>query len=147
MSLQQITPVGWAWAEEATYSQAVRMDNRLYTSGIAPFDDAGEVVGVGDIEAQVRQVVASLARVLQAGGSDMNHIIRQTVYLKRPEDIALFVNLRRELYDAPYPASVLVVVTAHAHPDMLIEIACEAACSRPSRQGRHDAGKDPRNSS
>jgi len=29
-------------------------------------------------------------------------------------------------YSEPLPASVLVVVTAHAHPDMLIEIACEA---------------------
>jgi hypothetical protein len=52
--------------------------------------------------------------------------VRQHVYLRRETDIARFVALRRELYRPLDPATVLVVVTAHAHPDMLIEIACEA---------------------
>lgn len=126
MSVREIVLDDWTWTTQATYAQAMRVGSMIYTSGIAPFDEHGAVVGLGDIEAQIRQTVANLDRVLRAGGSGLDHIVRQQVFVRRPEDVRVFAELRRELYSPPFPASVLVVVTAHAHPDMLIEIACEA---------------------
>ena len=126
MTLQEVTPLGWSWARSVNYSQAVRAGDIIYTSGIAPFDEGGKIVGVGDIEAQARKVVANLGHVLRVAGISLKHIIRQEVFVRRPEDVAVFSELRSELYRPPYPASVLVVVTALAKPDMLIEIACQA---------------------
>jgi 2-iminobutanoate/2-iminopropanoate deaminase len=131
MTVCEIVLDDWSWTANASYAQAIRVGSMIYTSGIAAFDEHGNVVGVGDIEAQIRQTVANLDRVLRAGGSALNHIARQQVYVRRREDVGTFAELRRELYAPPFPASVLVVVTAQAHPDMLIEIACEAVVPRP----------------
>lgn len=121
-----VSPDSWTWTSTSTYTPAMRAENMVYTSGIAPLDVDGSLVGPDDIEAQVRQTVRNLGQVLADAGSSLNRIVRQFVYLKRESDIAEFVRLRSELYMPPYPASVLVVVTAHARPDMLVEIACEA---------------------
>lgn len=126
-----ITPPGWVWAATASYSQAVISGGLVLTCGVAPFDRAGVVVGVNDFEAQCRQTVANLSELLIEAGSALDRILRQHVYLRRAEDLDPFRALRTELYRPPYPASVMVVVTAHAHPDMLIEIACEALVRAP----------------
>lgn len=139
VTLREIVPAGWSWPRDVTYSQAIGVGSMIYTSGIAPFDERGEVVGTGDIEAQIRQTVANLDVVLRTGGSSLAHIVRQQVFVRRPEDIRVFAQLRGELYRPPYPASVLFVVTAHAHPDMLVEIACEAVLAEhasPAGYGR-----------
>lgn len=120
-----VSPDSWAWAIRSTYTPAMRVGNLVLTSGIPPLDVDGSLVE-GDIEAQIRQTVGNLGQVLAAAGSSMNRVVRQMVYLKRERDVAVFLRLREELYEPPYPASVLVVVTAHARPDMLVEIACEA---------------------
>lgn len=116
----------WPWAEKATYSQGVRHGDLVLTHGVAAFDNSGAIVGLGDIEAQIRQVVANLDRLLAVAGGTLACIIRQQVFLRRPEDLPVFSRLRRELYTAPFPVSIMVAVTALAHPDMLVEVACEA---------------------
>ncbi len=140
MTVQEIVLDDWPWTTDASYAQAVRVGSMIYTSGIAPFDEHGAVVGVGDIEAQIRQTVANLDRVLTAGGSALDHIARQQVFVRRPEDVRAFAKLRGELYSPPFPASVLVVVIAQAHPDMLVEIACEAVVPEPAVDQRNESG-------
>jgi 2-iminobutanoate/2-iminopropanoate deaminase len=121
-----LAPEKWEWAQEAHYSQAVRVGNIILTCGVAPFDNEGRVVGVGDFETQCRTTVANVATLLEAAGSGFDRIVRQHIYLRRSEDLDRWRVLRAEFYSKPYPASVLVVVTEHAHPDMLLEISCEA---------------------
>lgn len=125
-AFRPLAPDGWTWAKEAHYSQAVRVGELVLTCGVAPLDEEGCIVGVGDFEAQCRATIANLATLLEASGSSFDRIVRQHVFLKRSEDLDRFRGLRAELFSAPFPASVLVVVTEHAHPDMLIEISCEA---------------------
>jgi enamine deaminase RidA (YjgF/YER057c/UK114 family) len=124
--LEQVAVGSWSWTQSAPYAQAVVVGSLILTCGVAPFDESGLLVGKGDFEAQFRQVAANLARLLDEAGSSIVSIARQHVFLRRAEDLAEFRRLRLELYSPPYPASVTVVVTALAHPDMLIEIACEA---------------------
>jgi 2-iminobutanoate/2-iminopropanoate deaminase len=121
----RVSPPNWLWAAGSQYTPAVRVGDLVLTSGVAPFDEYGQVIG-DDLETQTRKVVTNLAELLAHAGSGLERIVRQHVYLKREEDVARFAALRPQLYRPPYPASVLVVVTAHARPDMLIEIACEA---------------------
>lgn len=129
---ETITPPAWRWAAEAHYAQAVRTGDLILTCGVAPFDDDGALVGPGDFDRQFRQTVANLSVLLEEAGSGLDRILRQQVFLRREQDLDRFRALRAELYRPPYPASVLLVVTAHAHPGMLVEIACEALGRPPA---------------
>lgn len=122
----------WTWAAGAAYSQAVVAGGLVLTCGVAPFGDDGSIVARGDLAGQFRQVVANLDRLLAAAGSSLDRIVRQHVFLRREADLDAFRAVRTQLYRLPYPASVTVVVTAMAHPDMLIEIACEAVLAEPA---------------
>ena len=49
-------------------AQAYRVDNMIYVSGQAAFTLEGELVGVGDFDAQAVQTFENLRGVLRAGG-------------------------------------------------------------------------------
>lgn len=117
---------GWDWVADARYEQAVVSGRQILTCGIAPIDADGRMVGVGDFEAQFRQVLENIHAVLASAGSDWQHIGRIQTYLTSAEKIDAFRALRDELFPTPYPASVLLVVSALAHPDMQLEMAVEA---------------------
>ena len=72
------------------YSQAVKANGLVYTSGQIPLDPAtGELV-TGDFEKQARRVFDNLAAVLRAAGSDFSRVLRATVYVS---DLANFQTL------------------------------------------------------
>ena len=50
-------------------SQGFRVGDLVIVSGQAAIDEHGELVGVGDFDAQAEQTFRNLARVLEAGGS------------------------------------------------------------------------------
>jgi enamine deaminase RidA (YjgF/YER057c/UK114 family) len=95
----------------------------VFVAGQTALDENGEVVGVGDIEAQTRQVVRNLQIVLEAAGSSLRDIVMWTIYDTDPgahrEGIA---KVTRELLGDTFPASSRVGVTRLAHPDYLLEI-------------------------
>ena len=77
------------------YSQAIVLGDLVFASGQIPLDPAtGQRVG-DDIEAQVQQVLANLAAVLEAAGSSLDSVLKTTVFLT---DLTLFpkVNALRE---------------------------------------------------
>ena len=63
------------------YSQAVKADGIVYTSGQIPLDPATGNLVEGDFEAQVRRVFANLAAVLAQAGSGFDRVLKATVYL------------------------------------------------------------------
>jgi 2-iminobutanoate/2-iminopropanoate deaminase len=72
------------------YSQAVKANGLVFTSGQIALDPAtGELVK-GDFAAQVRRVFENLNAVLRASGSDFNRVTKVTVYLT---DLAYFQTL------------------------------------------------------
>lgn len=97
----------------------------LFTSGITPRDDAGALVGVGDMTAQIRQTLSNIRDVLSAAGSDFDQVVKYTVFVT---DIEAYMAARRDDdtgLDAAMtaaPALTLVEVSRLAHPDMMIEI-------------------------
>jgi 2-iminobutanoate/2-iminopropanoate deaminase len=69
------------------YSQAVVHGGLVFVSGQIPLDPGtGEVVE-GEIEAQAGQVFANLSAVLEAAGSNIERVLRTSVYLT---DLSLF---------------------------------------------------------
>ena len=113
------------------YSHAVTGRGRwVATAGQVALDDAGKLVGAGDLEAQARQVFANLDRALAAAGASFADVIKLNYYLT---DITLLPAVRavRDEYvdTARPPASTAVQVSALAMPDLLIEIEAWAICA------------------
>ena len=103
-------------------SQGFRVGDVVYISGQVGTDDAGAIVG-GDVETQAHQVFRNLARALLAGGSDLAHVFKVTVYVTNAaESLETIVALRRRYFTEPYPADTFVEVSALARPGLLIEI-------------------------
>ena len=113
------------------YSHAVTGRGRwVATAGQVALDDAGKLVGAGDLEAQARQVFANLDRALAAAGASFADVIKLNFYLT---DITLLPAVRavRDEYidTARPPASTAVQVSALAMPDLMIEIEAWAICA------------------
>ena len=72
------------------YSQAVKVNGLVYTSGQIPLDPAtGELV-TGDFEKEARRVFENLKAVLHEAGSDFSRVLKATVYVA---DLANFQTL------------------------------------------------------
>jgi reactive intermediate/imine deaminase len=107
-------------------SQAIRVGDLLFVSGQAAIDPQGELVGVGDFEAQAEQTFRNLERVLQAGGSGLDRIVKVTIFLTDMSNFPKIVELRGRWFSQPYPADTIVEVSSLALPELEIEIEAVA---------------------
>ena len=108
MSLNVAADPPFPWAEGLAYSQAIRVDNLVFTAGQGGFDESGEIVG-GGVEAQIRQAFQNLAAALASQGASLASVAKLTVYLVDGEDYEIFKRVREDMFSAPYPASTAVV--------------------------------------
>lgn len=79
----------------------------------------------GGIEEQTRQVLANLGHVLAAAGSNMNGVIKTTVFLKDMNDFAKMNAIYAEVFTENPPARSTVAV-AGLPKGALVEIECVA---------------------
>jgi 2-iminobutanoate/2-iminopropanoate deaminase len=100
------TPVG-------PYSQAIVANGFVFASGQVPIDPASGKLVPGEIETQTERVLENLARVLEAAGSSLDHVVRASVYLV---DLATFPRMNavyaRYFSGDPKPARTTVQVAA-----------------------------------
>ncbi len=99
-----------------------QVGNLLFLSGQAAISAEGILVGVGDFDAQLVQVMANIDRVLAAGGSNRSRIVKVTIYLTDMANFPKIVDARRAYFTAPYPADTIVEVKSLALPELLLEI-------------------------
>ena len=107
------------------FSQAISIEAKgklVFISGMTSRRADGTIAGVGDIEAQTRQVCENLKSAVEAAGGTMDHICRVDVYVRNMEHFEKIHKVRREYFTAPAPASTMVEVTKMTSPDYLIEI-------------------------
>lgn len=116
------------WEQEYGYSQAVKVGDTIYLSGQVSHDDKGEFVGIGDIEAQMRQAYTNIQKVLVAYGATMDNLVDEVVFVTDMEAaFAAAVKCRKEIFSGtPVVASTIVQVGRLAYPELLIEIKCVA---------------------
>ena len=110
------------------YSHAVIHDNIIYVSGQLPIGPATGEKRLGSIEEQTEQVLKNISEILIAAGSDINHVIKTTVYIS---DIQLWDrvnNVYSKFFGQHRPARA-VVPTKDLHHGFQIEI--EAIASLP----------------
>ena len=103
------------------YSQAYEYNGLIITSGQIPADPGTGAFPEG-IEAQTRQSLSNIRAILEAAGTDMDHVIKTTVFLRDMNDFAAMNGVYAGFFsEGCYPARSAVQV-ARLPKDALVEI-------------------------
>jgi 2-iminobutanoate/2-iminopropanoate deaminase len=107
------------------YSQAVKAGNMVFCSGQIPIDpQTGEFVS-NEIGEQTEQVLKNLSAVLEAAGSDLNNVVKTTVFLIDMNDFAAMNEVYAKYFSENKPARA-TVQAARLPRDARVEIECIA---------------------
>jgi len=85
------------------FSPAVRAGDFIYVSGQVPANAEGEIV-VGSIEAQTRQVMENLKKVLALAGATLDDVCKSTVWLQDARDFGAFNRIYMGYFGENKPA-------------------------------------------
>jgi 2-iminobutanoate/2-iminopropanoate deaminase len=105
------------------YSHVVVVEGRrtIFIAGQLARDRHGNVVGKGDMRAQLRQVGENIKAALAAAGATLNDLVKTTTYVTDIDEFFKHVDVRMEYFGA-LPTSTTVEVRRLAHPDLLVEV-------------------------
>ena len=98
----------------------------VFVSGLLARNRAGEIVGVGDMGAQIRQVGENLLAALAAAGATLRDVVRTQTFTTDIDAFFRFVDVRMEYFGAALPTSTTVEVRRLSHPDVLVEVEAMA---------------------
>ena len=92
------------------YSQAVKANGFVFTSGQIAIDPATNTVLEGDIKVQAKRVMENLKVVLEAAGTDFNHVVKSVCFLADMGDFAAFNEIYGSYFTETKPARSCVAV-------------------------------------
>jgi 2-iminobutanoate/2-iminopropanoate deaminase len=112
------------------YSQAIGFGPFVFASGSAGIDPASGDIVDGGIEAETRQTLENLGKILESGGSGLEHVVKTTVFMV---DLAEFPRMN-EVYGSffgPMPPARSTVQVAALPKGARVEI--DAIACLPDR--------------
>jgi 2-iminobutanoate/2-iminopropanoate deaminase len=111
------------------YSQAMVHNDIVYVAGQVPIDPETGEKRLGSIEEQTEQALKNLAEILKAANSDLNNVLKTTVYIS---DIELWgrVNTVYSKFFGDHRPARAVVPTRELHFGFQVEIEAIAALSK-----------------
>jgi enamine deaminase RidA (YjgF/YER057c/UK114 family) len=130
MERRPINP--WTWQDALGFAQAYELGpakRTLLCSGQTSVDARGAPLHAGDMAAQMKQAIANLETVLQAGGFDLTDVVRLNYYTTNVDAFmqgAAGGGLARLAEVNCRPASTLLGVAQLFHPDIMVEIEATA---------------------
>jgi len=129
MERRAINP--WTWQDALGFVQAYELGSAkrtLVCSGQTSVDANGAPLHPGDMAAQLKQAIANLETVLNAGGFDLTDVVRLNYYTTDVDAFmaAAAVGLARLIEADCRPASTLLGVARLFHPKLLVEIEATA---------------------
>jgi 2-iminobutanoate/2-iminopropanoate deaminase len=108
------------------YSSAVIHNGFIFVSGQLPTDPSNGQVVEGGIEPQAEQAIRNVERVLQAAGSDLDHVVQMTVYIADGDLWGPVNDVYARIFGDHRPARAIIPVK-EMHHGSLIEIQAIAA--------------------
>ncbi|MBN1542361.1 RidA family protein [candidate division KSB1 bacterium] len=105
------------------YQQAVVCEGGalVFTAGQLGLDPRTGAFVSNTIKGQTEQVLKNLQAVLQAAGSDLDQVVKTTVFLRDMEDFAAMNSVYAQFFSADAPARS-AVQAARLPKDALVEI-------------------------
>ena len=111
------------------YAQASKAGNLLFISGCVSWDAEGNIIGPGDMTAQITQVYTDLKETLEANGATLQNVIKETVFTTDMEALLANKDIRTRFYteaaSAP-PAATWIGGARLVFPELMLEIECVA---------------------
>ena len=111
------------------FSHATMIEARgrlVFISGMTARRAGGTIAGIGDIEAQTRQVCENVKSAVEQAGGSLDDICRVDVFVRNTEHFDQIHKVRREYFKPPAPASTMVEVCKMTSPEYLIEMSAIA---------------------
>lgn len=92
------------------YSQAIKVQEMIYTSGQIPVDPTSGKVLATDIKGQTTQVMENLTAVLKEGGSGLHSVVKTTCFLADMSEFAEFNEIYGTYFGDHKPARSCIAV-------------------------------------
>ena len=108
------------------YSQAIKANGFVYVSGQVALDPKTGEMMAGDIEQQTERTIENLKAIVEASGTQLNHVVKTTVYLKNMDDFPAMNEVYARFFTLSPPARS-TVQAARLPKDALVEIDAIAA--------------------
>ena len=112
------------------YTHAVRIGDDIKISGAVSMDDEGNPTAVGDLEQQMKNCYADLAKVLAHYGCTFDDVIVENVFTTDMPKFLEAAAYRGTIYPTQFPTGSWLEVKRLALPELMIEIEMEAHRSR-----------------
>ncbi len=94
------------------YSQGIRFGNLIFASGSAGVDPETRKLVEGGIEAQTRQTLINLSKILESAGSSLSQVLKTTVFLEDMNEFAQMNAVYAEFFDPDPPARSTIQAAA-----------------------------------
>jgi enamine deaminase RidA (YjgF/YER057c/UK114 family) len=94
----------------------------VVVAGQVARDEAGNVVGKGDLKAQIEQVGKNVGACLNAGGATIKDVIFTINYVTQLAEFDKYADLRQHYFGPPSPTSATVAVPQLADSDFLVQV-------------------------
>jgi 2-iminobutanoate/2-iminopropanoate deaminase len=94
------------------YSLGIKTGGMVFVSGTLGIDpDSGEMIS-GGIAAETRQALTNMARILEAGGSSLQNVVKTTVFMQDLAEFSEMNDVYAEFFSSEPPARSTVQVAA-----------------------------------
>jgi len=107
------------------FSQAIKIGNTVFLSGIAAINPMSRKVDAPTIEGQTEQAIWNCASILQAAGASLDDVVRVVVLLRDPADFER-MNSAYSKYFSKNPPTRAVAKLGVELPNVLLSITMTA---------------------
>jgi enamine deaminase RidA (YjgF/YER057c/UK114 family) len=98
----------------------------IYVAGQVSRGADGNVIGKGDMRAQIEQVCKNIEKCLVAAGASLSDVVETTTYATDLNEFFKHVDVRSKYFEAAMPASTTIEVSGLAGDDFMVEITARA---------------------
>ena len=125
--LGQVQNYNKALEDGLGFSAVVHAGGLLHLAGIISTDDAGQIVGAGDMAAQIDRIYDIMEATLAKNGATLEHVVNEVMYVTDMPALMAAAAVRVARYEGhAYPAATAVQVVGLAFPEALVEIQVTA---------------------
>ena len=107
------------------YSHAYQSGNLIFCSGQTPLNPSTMLIEGATVTEQTLLVLQNLETVLKAAGTNRNHVLKTSVFLKNFADFEKMNKASEQFFGEHKPARTTVEVS-RLPKDALVEIECVA---------------------
>lgn len=106
------------------YSQAIQSDRIIFCSGQIGLDPKTNKLVTGGIEAETKQVLENLLKVLEAAGSSKNHVVQTTIFIADMNDFSKVNEIYANFFNGEIKPARQTIEVSKLPKGALIEISC-----------------------